>query len=466
MPKISSDEIYAKFLAEAKEENGNFYFVKKYDEDLYEKLCEVDRNARINLGDSGSQLRNVLEIFMRRAMPDKYYPEVLDENAYRRGRDYSNTADTIDYQRIFGDHPEIGVDENLFNSVRVVCNSFHHEKGGRNSKMPQRTYRTLCSALRDMQTMLLNYYKKQDPSKLNGLTLRTYDKDRQPYGDKMVCSVMQTLDSTACEQQVLCSRQDERLPDLRHYYLLRVYRADNVSEGAIRDEKVLSSLWGNSLQGMPNIVRYSPLSTTYNGEDAANEKKYIVSYDFGTFKPCPLHSRLIEHLTDKQKLMIMHDIAAGVQVLHHAGIYHRNLQPNSVFVFFDRKSDFVQAKLVGFEYAKISGDTATVLVNVAKLQREDPSAFFSMSMKQGLKNRQVASRLDWAKEDVYSVGALFSFILTGKQPQGSFNPSSLGNAADDELKQLMTKMLSLNINARPDIDEVCAVLDAKYRALV
>lgn len=67
---------------------------------------------------------------------------------------------------------------------------------------------------------------------------------------------------------------------------------------------------------------------------------------------------------------------------------------------FDRKSDFVQAKLIGFEYAKISGDTATVLVNVAKLQREDPSAFFSMSMKQGLKKRQVASLLDWANEDV------------------------------------------------------------------
>lgn len=465
MARMDSDRIYAKFLAEAKEEDGNFYFVKMYDGELYDRLCKIERNAVINLEDSGSELRNVLELFMRKALPAEYRSEVLEQNAQRKNRDYSQRGDIFDYQTIFERHPEIGVDAKLFEKVRQAGNAFHHEKSGRSRQTPPRTYETLCGGLRSLQKLLFDYYRKKNPAKLKGLAVKGYSRDKQPYGDKMVCSVIETLDSTACEKQVLCSKSNEHNPALKHYYLLRIYRASNAAEGAIRDEKVLSSLWGNSLRGIPNIVRYSSLHVEYNGEDPGNEKKYIVAYDFGAFKPCPLHDRLLESLSDHQKLMIMHDLAAGVQVLHNAGIYHRNLQPDSVFVFFDRNSDFVQAKLVGFEYAKIDGDNATVFVNVAKRQREDPSAFFSMTMKQGLKSRQVGSRLDWSREDIYSLGALFSFILLGKRPQGTVTPAALDGLKDEELKKMISSMLSPNIMARPAIAEVMKVMEERYRAI-
>ena len=466
MAKLDTDQIYARFLAEAREEDGNFYFVRIFDTTLYEKLCKIERNAVLNLNDSGMELRNALEIFMRNAMPQQYYDEVLDENARRKNLSYSNTADIIDYQRVFQRHRELGVDTNLFDTVRLAGNTFHHEKAGRNAKLPKRTYQTLCNALAAMHKMLLSYFSRHYPEELKGSVFQAYNRDKQPYGDKMVCAIIETLDSTACEKQVLCSRLDDLKPDLNHYYLLRVYKAYDASEGAIRDEKVLSNLWSNSLRGIPNIVRYAPLAVEYNGEDPRSEKKYILAYDFGPYKPCPLHVNLLKELSDHQKLMIMHDIAAGVRVLHNAGIYHRNLQPNSVFVFFDRNSDFVQAKLVGFEYAKIEGDNATVFKRVATLQEEDPSTFFSATMKQGLKNRQISERLDWAKEDIYSLGALFYFILTGTRLVGRFDPDALGDKADDEFKKLMTAMLSPGVAARPDITDVMNYLEPYYQKVV
>jgi serine/threonine protein kinase len=245
-----------------------------------------------------------------------------------------------------------------------------------------------------------------------------------------------------------------------------VYRASDTSAGAIRDEKVLSNLWESSLRGLPNIVRYSPLNVLYEGARPAEEKKYIVSYDFGAFKPYPLHGELLSKLDASQKMMVMHDIAAGLNVLHNAGIYHRNLQPNSVFVFFDRGSRFVQAKLVGFEYAKIEGDNATVFASVAKRMEQDPSAFFSMVMQQGLKNRQIAARLDWAREDIYSLGALFYFILTGEYPGRVVDTAKLAEKADSEMTALVASMVNPNITARPDVQSVLARLEPKYTALL
>lgn len=465
MARVNPDRIFDQFMVEAKEENRNFYFVKGYDEQLYQRLCEAERNAVLNLKSSGNTLRGALEYFMRTALPEKYKAQLLEESGARRNMVNISQADIYDYQLFFERHPEIGVDAALFGKIRTIGNSFSHEGGGQRGKLPPRTYESLCLGLADMHKMLLQYYNKLDPAKLRGVAIRVYDRDWQPYGDREVCSVIETQDSTACEKQVLCSRRDDRQPDLKHYSLLRIYRAESASEGAIRDEKVLSSLWANSLRDIPNIVRYSPLHVEYNGESPQREKKYIVSYDFGPHKPYPLHARLLEHLSFDQKLMIMHDLAVGVQVLHHANMYHRNLQPSSVFVFFDRSSDFVQAKLVGFEYCKIVGDSATVFGHVAKLQREDPSAFFSMTMKQGLRNRQVASRIDWSCEDIYSLGALYRFILTGKQPQGTLNPNEL-TGADDELKGLIRAMLSPAAPARPKIDEVMGYMKRKYAALL
>ena len=45
MARIDLDRLYALFNSEASEQDGNFYFVKQYDEKLYSRLCKIERNA-------------------------------------------------------------------------------------------------------------------------------------------------------------------------------------------------------------------------------------------------------------------------------------------------------------------------------------------------------------------------------------------------------------------------------------
>ena len=359
-----------------------------------------------------------------------------------------------DFLLYFEKNPDLGVDVDVADVVRRTTNVYHHvDLRNKESALPK-TYENLCGALRCMQGVLVKYYSKRYPDKIGELKVTPYDPDKQPYDDKMVCAVIDTQDSTSCEKQVLCSRKNERLPNMTHYYLLRVYRAYDVSEGAIRDEKVLGNLWANTLHSIPNIVRYSPLRVEYGGEDPVREKKYIISYDFGTFKPLPLHTKVIEKLSDKQKLMIMRDIAAGVGVLHRAGIYHRNLQPGSVFVFFDRRSDYVNAKLVGFEYSKIDGDMNTVFNYLQQKRAGDSSPYFSQTMRRGLSNPAMGSRINWQKEDIYSMGALFYLILTGMEPPAKLQEDTFSGISDPGLKALLTSMFSTRVASRPDVFKV------------
>jgi hypothetical protein len=465
MPTTSCDTIYQQFLKEAREEDLNFYFVKQFDPELYEQLCNADSNAVLNLRSAGNALRGALEHFMTCAMPQEYLDEVYQENAFRKRIARSRTGDMVDYEKVFSKHKNLNVDATYFKIVREAGNEFSHDPK-ENRANRKDTYVTLCAGLDAMHTMLHKFFTKEDPALMRPFKGLSYDRNKQPFGDKLVCAAISTCDSTACERQILCSRKSERLSSRPTYCLLRVYRASDTSAGAIRDEKVLSNLWESSLRSMPNIVRYSPLNVIYKGARPGVEKKHIISYDFGAFKPFPLHTELLSKLDQKQKLMIMHDIATGLKVLHMAGIYHRNLQPNSVYVFFDRNSSFVQAKLVGFEYAKIEGENATVFASVANRMEKDPSVFFSLTMQQGLRNAQIAKQLDWSREDIYSLGALFSFILTGAYPDRIFNPQQLQGQADSELIALIQSMTSLNTAVRPDIHTVLNYLKPKYEALL
>lgn len=438
--------MYEKFQNEADEKNGNFYFVSRFDEELYGHLCQAERNAVLNLKAGGTELRAALEVFMKKAAGSDGQKEL------------SPGAKTVDYENYFKDHPELAVDAGLFRQIRIIENVFHHTGNKKNSSA--RTYDSLCKGLEYMYILLHKYYRQQNPDYMKKFSSRSYNPDIQPYGDKLVCSVIETSDSTACEKQVLCCSRSGRNADKRHYYLLRIYREADTSEGAIRDEKVLESLWGGSLKDYPNIVRYNPIHVEYNGDAKEREKKYIIAYDFGYFKPCPLNPEMIRNLTLEQKLTIMHDAAAGVQVLHREGIFHRNIQPDSIFVFFDKKSDNVQAKLVGFEYAKIKGDSATVIKSVTQHYQNRPTSFYSTTMRQALNNYSKVQNLDWSKEDIYSLGAIFYFILEETPPMPNIRNYTFRNKqVSENLKALIKSMLSPNVRSRPGIEQVMEELD-------
>ncbi len=437
----------------AAEQRGNFYFVRQFDLTLYQKLLFVESQSLVNLISAGAELREALEYFQRQAVPIELIPKFQSEIHPRK------MARCIDYENFWGRHPELGVDKLLFQRVRRAGNVFHHSPDPLDGSLLPRTYKTLRCGLENMQQLLFKYYKKKSPKAFDGDRM-TYDQKLQPINGYWICSNIETADSTACERQVLCCRPDNRDPELLHYRLLRQYRAADMTEGALRDEKVLRSLWHYGLKKPRNIVRYSIMDVNYGGEEKEEEKSFLY-YDFGGDRPCSLDSDMAEKLTIEQKLMILYDMANGVNELHRVGIYHRNLQPNSVYVFFDRRSALVEAKLVGFEYAKIAGDCATVFKNVQSLH-ENPSAYFSATMLAVLRQPEASDRVNWASEDVYSLGALFHLLLTGNPPNRGKIASDLTTRICPEVAELVQRMLCQRINMRPEIADVCHILEPMY----
>lgn len=439
------------------ERKGNFYFVHQFDCTLYQKLISVESQSLVNLVSAGAELRETLEYFQRQAVPIELMPEFQCEIHSRK------MARIIDYENFFGRHLELGVDKKLFGKVRCVGNSFHHSPDPCNSSLPPRTYETLLIGLKSMQQLLFEYYKKKSPEAFAGAHIE-YNHKSQPINGYWICSNIKTADSTACERQVLCCRPDNRDPELLHYCLLRQYRAADMTEGALRDEKVLRSLWHQGLKKPRNIVRYSIMDVNYGGEEKEKEKKFLLYYDFGGDRPCSLDADMAEKLTIEQKLMILYDMANGVNELHRAGIYHRNLQPNSVYVFFDCRSALVEAKLVGFEYAKIAGDSATVFKDIQNLHGNS-SAYFSATMLAVLRQPEASDRVNWASEDIYSLGALFHLLLTGKPPNRGRISSDLTKRTCPEIAKLVQHMLCQRMDGRPEIAYVCNILEPMYNRI-
>lgn len=441
----------------AAEQRGNFYFVRQFDLTLYQKLLSVESQSMVNLIAAGAELREALEYFQRQAVPIELMPKFQCEIHPRK------MARCIDYENFLGRHPELGVDKMLFQRVRRVGNVFHHSPDPLDRSLLPRTYETLRYGLDNMQQLLFEYYKKKSPEVFARARM-TYDYQLQPINGYWIYSNIETADSTACERQVLCCRPDNRDSELLHYRLLRQYRAADMTEGALRDEKVLRSLWHQGLKKPRNIVRYSIMDVNYGGKEKEKEEKFLLYYDFGGDRPYPLDSKMTKKLTTEQKLMILYDMANGVNELHRAGIYHRNLQPNSVFVLFDHSSALVEAKLVGFEYAKIAGDSTTVFKNVQNLH-ENPSAYFSDTMLAVLRRPEASNRVNWASEDIYSLGALFHLLLAEKPPNRGRIASDLTKRICPEVVKLVQRMLCRCIDARPEIADVCYILEPMYHRI-
>ena len=75
-------------------------------------------------------------------------------------------------------------------------------------------------------------------------------------------------------------------------------------------------------------------------------------------------------------------------------------------------------------------------------------------MKSGLKDSFPGSRINWQKEDIYSMGALFYLILTGREPQAAFGGDSLSDISDPGLRDMLTSMISMDVQSRPDADKI------------
>ncbi|MDQ3368784.1 MAG: serine/threonine protein kinase, partial [Myxococcota bacterium] len=178
-----------------------------------------------------------------------------------------------------------------------------------------------------------------------------------------------------------------------------------------------------------------------------------------------LKQRLERPLALEPALDILDDIAQALEAAHDAGVLHRDLKPDNVFLQ-DRKSDRPIVKLLDFGLAKLSSGggehglehTRTGVVMGTPL-------YLSPEQARGIK-------VDLAT-DIYSLGAMAYEMFSGHVPfkassavetmamHISHHPIPLASVQPDlpaELDELVTSMLAKDAAARPSIANVRAQL--------
>ena len=121
----------------------------------------------------------------------------------------------------------------------------------------------------------------------------------------------------------------------------------------------------------------------------------------------------------ERALRLMRGICAGVGAAHRQGVVHRDLKPENIIVVApDDDYEFETVRVVDFGFAKLVGDGST---SVASTVMGTP---YYMSPEQCL-----GEPLD-ARSDVYSLGAMFYEMLSGKRP---FNADTVSGIISEQL---------------------------------
>jgi DNA-binding NarL/FixJ family response regulator len=153
-----------------------------------------------------------------------------------------------------------------------------------------------------------------------------------------------------------------------------------------------------------------------------------------------LKARMQQPLTEQEALRYVAQIAAALQVVHHAGLLHRDLKPPNVML---RENGDVA--LIDFGLARaLDGSSASTRTGVL---RGSP---YYMSPEQAM-----GEVLD-ARSDFYSLGIMYYEMLTGKKPY-------TGGSAMDVLQQHVNAPLPMLPKALVQHEPLLLKLMAKSR---
>jgi eukaryotic-like serine/threonine-protein kinase len=164
----------------------------------------------------------------------------------------------------------------------------------------------------------------------------------------------------------------------------------------------------------------------YEALSALNSSAIVTIYDYGNnagreflameyFPRGDLKTRLLRGILEADALRYLEQVARALQVVHEAGILHRDLKPPNLML---RENDTIV--LIDFGLARSLGGAANI--TRTGVLRGSP---FYMSPEQAL-----GEDLD-GRSDLYSLGVLFYEMITGRKPYA-------GVSAIDVLQQHVT----------------------------
>ncbi|MGH9144882.1 MAG: serine/threonine-protein kinase [Vicinamibacterales bacterium] len=144
-----------------------------------------------------------------------------------------------------------------------------------------------------------------------------------------------------------------------------------------------------------------------------------------------------------RKLEMMSQLCAGLGSAHNAAIYHRDIKPGNIFV----RADGI-LKILDFGVARLASSSMT-------------AAGFIVGTPDYMSPEQARGENIDARSDIFSLGGVFYFMLTGRKPfpatelPGLFNQIQNGDPAPlleseapPELAAVIAKALSKKADAR------------------
>lgn len=177
--------------------------------------------------------------------------------------------------------------------------------------------------------------------------------------------------------------------------------------------------------------------------------------DYGTLHGY-LHNSERDRLTLRERFQIAEGVAAALEAVHKDSVVHRNVCPESIVVGFDRTP-----RLTDFDRAYIEA-RQTVFEDTDRKRNE---AFVPP---------ELADKADYdfdTTSDIYSLGVLLYFLLTGQTPfagpaaataangRPAKLPSEIVDGLDGGIDQLVLSMLNVtDFKARPSASEVLQAL--------
>jgi hypothetical protein len=193
---------------------------------------------------------------------------------------------------------------------------------------------------------------------------------------------------------VYCARRVHIGDEVAVKILLRKYARDDAALARFRREAGAAAISHH-----PNVITIHDFGETGDGGVPA----FIV---MELVKGAPLRSLLksIGHFPVERAARLMRAICAGVGAAHRQGVVHRDLKPDNILVVAPNDdSEFESVRVVDFGFAKLVTDT------IAGSTGAVVGTPFYMSPEQCL-----GQPLD-ARSDVYSLGAMFYEMLSGKR---------------------------------------------------
>lgn len=436
-------------LVKPDDSHCNFYFVKKYDPELYQAVQHNEGQIRLDQLACAQNLRQTVTRFLISVFKD-------NENAIKYLENLDHSVVLADYETAVTMFPECRISPEDIKSIRRLSNVANHYEDKNDKERKWISYKSLTDSFASLHRMMKFYYAAVNPDDAKRLKDLAYDADYQQIGDYIVYQSESDRDGS-CEAQYMSYAE---VDGTKRYYVIREY--SNIDDSVIssRENDVLRRMWNESTEYPQGIVQYDRIDAKVCMHEK-DRRTYIVYKMNG--KPEKLSQSIISKWDTRTRLQIMKKLCESVKNLHAKKVYHRNLQPDSVYVY--EINGHYGINLTGFEFSKIS-DAAQTVISEAKRNYYPNWIFTAPEVRKELTKAEYQKTL-WDKVDIYNLGVLLAFIMSGgtisteKNNQISISGylDKLQEKYEDNLLGIVRKMCGKISQTRPSANQVYFILN-------